>query len=254
MFESCPRCDHRPLPADQALPAACPGCGVILAKVAAARALAVPAPAAVPPGMAVAARPDDDVPRVVSLEMQVVAPPAERLASLARRWQAWLWLCFAAWGVQLMAMDPRIGGTFNSFLHLPLLIFHEAGHVLFMPFGQWLYVFGGTALQLVMPAVMCWALYVQKGDAFGASIAAWLFGVSVLDVAPYVYDARDPQLPLLGGGTGADRDGHDWMYLLGTLGQVDNSPAIGIAVWLLGCALVVAALAWGARELWRMTE
>jgi hypothetical protein len=237
MFESCPRCDHRPLPADQALPAACPGCGVILAKVAAALGLAEP-------GTAVALSPgDNDPPRVIPLEMQVVAPPAERLASLARRWQAWLWLCFAAWGVQLMAMDPRIGGTFNSFLHLPLLIFHEAGHVLFMPFGQWLYVFGGTALQLVMPAVMCWALYVQKGDAFGASIAAWLFGVSVLDVAPYVYDARDPQLPLLGGGTGADRDGHDWMYLLGTL-----------AVWLLGCALVVAALAWGARELWRMTE
>lgn len=28
----CPKCGHSPMPADQALPAACPGCGVILAK------------------------------------------------------------------------------------------------------------------------------------------------------------------------------------------------------------------------------
>ena len=34
MFTRCPKCGHGPLPADQALPAACPACGVILAKVA----------------------------------------------------------------------------------------------------------------------------------------------------------------------------------------------------------------------------
>jgi hypothetical protein len=33
MFEHCPKCQHTPLPADQSLPAACPACGVILAKV-----------------------------------------------------------------------------------------------------------------------------------------------------------------------------------------------------------------------------
>src|SRR5712691_5938617 len=31
-YASCPKCDHAPLPKDQALPAECPACGLILAK------------------------------------------------------------------------------------------------------------------------------------------------------------------------------------------------------------------------------
>ncbi len=34
MFTQCPKYGHTPLPHDQASPAACPACGVILAKVA----------------------------------------------------------------------------------------------------------------------------------------------------------------------------------------------------------------------------
>ena len=34
-FAQCPKCTHAPLPQDQSLPAACPGCGVILAKIGA---------------------------------------------------------------------------------------------------------------------------------------------------------------------------------------------------------------------------
>src|SRR5690606_10331935 len=34
-YDRCPKCAHAPMPAQQALPAACPGCGIILAKVAA---------------------------------------------------------------------------------------------------------------------------------------------------------------------------------------------------------------------------
>jgi predicted nucleic acid-binding Zn-ribbon protein len=41
MFTLCPKCGHSPLPADQALPAACPACGVILAKVALAQKVAL---------------------------------------------------------------------------------------------------------------------------------------------------------------------------------------------------------------------
>src|SRR5690606_23290293 len=34
-YDRCPKCAHTPLPVDQALPAACPACGIILAKFAA---------------------------------------------------------------------------------------------------------------------------------------------------------------------------------------------------------------------------
>ena len=33
-YPVCPKCGHAPLPADQSLPAACPACGIVLAKFA----------------------------------------------------------------------------------------------------------------------------------------------------------------------------------------------------------------------------
>ena len=84
----------------------------------------------------------------------------------------------------------------------------------------------------------------------GAAIRLWLFGVSVLDVAPYVYDAKVPQLMLLGGRTGED-GGHDWIHLLSTLGLLERSQGIGWFVHKLGAIVVLLALAWAAWRLWQ---
>ena len=37
-YPVCPKCGHAPLPADQSLPAACPACGIVLAKFSTAAA------------------------------------------------------------------------------------------------------------------------------------------------------------------------------------------------------------------------
>ncbi len=177
----------------------------------------------------------------------------ERIVALVQHWQAWLLVGFACWGVALMRLNYRTGELATSFLHGPLLVFHEAGHVIFRLFGDWMAVMGGTLGQLIMPAVLCAALLIKNGDRFGASIGAWLFGVSVLDIAPYLYDAAAPQLTLLNGESG-EAGGHDWIYLLDSLGWLGHSQALGTAVYALGCVLVSAALAWGAREVWRLTE
>jgi len=39
------------------------------------------------------------------------------------------------WSVVLVRMDFRTGGLGQSFLHRPLLVFHAAGHAVFMVFG-----------------------------------------------------------------------------------------------------------------------
>lgn len=57
-----------------------------------------------------------------------------------------------------------------SFIHRPLLVFHEAGHVIFMPLGDWLTVLGGTLGQLLMPAIMAGALVLPLSLGW----AAWL--------------------------------------------------------------------------------
>ena len=102
----------------------------------------------------------------------------------------------------------------GSFMHLPNLVFHEAGHILFTPLGRFMIVLGGSLTQVLVPLVCAGAFLWQTRDPFGAAIAVWWAGESLTDVAPYINDARDLQLVLLGGKTGAEVEGHDWEYLL----------------------------------------
>ena len=155
---------------------------------------------------------------------------------------------FALWGLRLCWLDYRDGEIMQSFIHGPLLIFHEAGHVIFRPLGEWMGVLGGTLGQLLMPALLVGALLWKNRDPFGAAIGLWLFGVSVLDVAPYMYDALEPQLTLLGGGTGNDSF-HDWIYLFDSVDLLRRAQRIGALAHALGVAIVLVALAWGAEVL-----
>lgn len=168
------------------------------------------------------------------------------------RWwlRAALLAVFTVWGWRLIGMDYRDGSLMQSFLHRPLLIFHEAGHVVFMPFGEWMTIAGGTLGQLIMPAIMAGALLYKNRDPFGAALGLWLVGVSLLDVAPYVYDALQPQLMLLGGHTGEDGP-HDWIYLLGSMGLIAKSHFIGALVHKLGALVMWIAVGWAAWVLKR---
>jgi hypothetical protein len=117
--------------------------------------------------------------------------------------------------------------------------------VIFRVLGEWMGVLGGTLGQLLMPLVLAGALLVKNRDTFGGAMGLWLFGVSILDVAPYMYDALDPQLTLLGGGSGQDSF-HDWIYLFESVNAVARSQAIGRTTHALGALVVLVALAWAA--------
>ena len=159
-------------------------------------------------------------------------------------------LLFGLWGLWLIWMDHRTGEIGSSFLHGPLLVFHEAGHVVFRLFGESMMILGGTLGQLLMPAILCGALLFKNRDPFGAAIGLWLLGVSLLDVAPYVYDALNPQLVLLGGGTG-EEGGHDWIYLLGQTGLLQRAHGIGWLVHKLGALVLMFSIAWAGWTLWQ---
>lgn len=239
-FSTCPKCGHAPLPPDQSLPAACPGCGLVLAKFGSTplrvRASGMPAEEGTFARLA----------RLTTRLPSRVDPASfwSRVALLA---------LFALWGVRLIFMDHRSGEMGSSFLHGPLLVFHEAGHVLFMLFGEFLTIAGGTLMQLIVPAVLCGALLLKNRDPFGAAIGLWLLGVSLLDVAPYAYDALHPQLMLLGGHTG-EEGGHDWIYLLSKLGLLPRSQGIGWLIHKLGAAVVLLSIYWAAWLLWQQRK
>jgi len=156
----------------------------------------------------------------------------------------------ALWGCFLFADDYRVGEIGTSFMHNILLPIHEAGHVLFTPLGTFMAILGGSLFQLMLPLGISIAFIVHNKDNFGAAIALWWGSISFLDLAPYIYDARHPQLILLGGHTGEDGP-HDWVYLLTVFGNLQNSQQWGAFVHLLGGILMFVALAWALTVLWR---
>jgi len=156
----------------------------------------------------------------------------------------------AVWGVFLMTRDVSDGEVFQSFMHNILLPIHEAGHVLFMPFGEFLTIAGGSLFQVLLPLAIGMAFLRKNRDPFGAAVCLWWAGMSFIDLAPYIYDALQPQLMLLGGHTGEDGP-HDWIYLFETLGGLQHAQAWGRFVRMVGALLALGALGWAGLVLRR---
>jgi hypothetical protein len=156
------------------------------------------------------------------------------------------------WTVQF-ARTPISDDAMNSFLHLPDLVFHEAGHVIFSPFGRFMTVLGGSLLQVLIPVIVAVA-FVRQEEMFGAAVGAWWAGQNLVDLAPYIADARALRLMLIGGKTGAEVEGHDWEFLLNTLGVSHFAHPIGYATHAIGILIMVAALVYASRLIVRNSE
>jgi hypothetical protein len=117
-------------------------------------------------------------------------------------------------------------------MHGSLLIFHEAGHLLFMPFGEFMMTAGGSLFQLMVPAFFI-AYFAHRRDWFAAAFATLYLAASFADVAVYIADARAGDLPLLGG----ERSSHDWTYLLIEMEALDRDTLIGAYVNDVGMLL-----------------
>jgi hypothetical protein len=187
-------------------------------------------------------RPDEDdrQPRVATL---LVGGPASMAAAVG---QAIFLVILCVWTSTLASRQVNAERVGSSFMHLPNLVFHEAGHFLFLPFGRFMNVLGGSLTQVLVPLVCAGAFLWQSRDAFGAAVATWWAAESLIDVAPYINDARDLQLVLLGGKTGAEVEGHDWEYLLNAMGLIHRDHAIAAGVQTIGTLAMIAALFWAA--------
>lgn len=156
-------------------------------------------------------------------------------------------LLYWTWVFLWTPLSPDSG---DSFLHLPNLIFHEAGHVIFAPLGQFMSVLGGSLMQLLIPVIAA-AGFARQAQPFSAAVCAWWAGQNLTDLAPYIADARALRVTLLGGRTGAEVEGHDWEYLLTGLGVSHLDRTIGTVTHAAGMLIMVAALAYAARLMMR---
>jgi len=155
-----------------------------------------------------------------------------------------LLLLLVYWTWRFLAYPMRQDVIGASVLHLPDLIFHEAGHILFSPFGVFLTTLGGSLTQVLVP-VVCAAAFIAQGDRFGTAIMGWWTGQNLLDVAIYINDARALQLTLLGGRTGAEVEGHDWERILTMTHALHLDHTIATAVQIAGGALMIGCIGYG---------
>jgi hypothetical protein len=152
-------------------------------------------------------------------------------------------IAVAIWTLSLVTAPMDDVG--ESVLHLVNLPFHEAGHIIFSPFGRFMTILGGSLMQVLVPAVCAFALYFQNSDPFGAALCVWWMGENLLDLAPYINDARALNLMLLGGPANAV-EGHDWEAILTSLGWLHLDHTLANGAHFIGAAIMAAALVWAA--------
>ncbi len=157
------------------------------------------------------------------------------------------------WGWKFILAPMKANYPGGSFLHLVNLPFHEAGHIFFQPFGHWMTALGGTLGQLLIPAVCLLVLLVKTRDPVGASVSLWWLGESLMDIAPYINDARNQELMLLGEVTGkeADYGYHDWEFILNEIGLLRYDHVLASFAYGVGILLMLTSAAWAGYVLFR---
>jgi hypothetical protein len=155
------------------------------------------------------------------------------------------------WGWKFIVTPLETNYTGESFLHFINLPFHEAGHLIFMPFGRLMMFLGGTLGQILMPMICLGTFLVKTRDPFGASVALWWTAESLMDIAPYINDAQALDLMLLGGVTGKETDGHDWNNILTMLGLLEWDHRLAHLTYNVGILLMLGSFLWGGALLLR---
>ncbi|MGV3523622.1 MAG: hypothetical protein ACO1RX_05325 [Candidatus Sericytochromatia bacterium] len=134
-------------------------------------------------------------------------------------------LCYVV--IRLLSKDPFF---VSHYVHLPI---HEAGHLIFMPFGEFMHFLGGSLFQSVFPLAFS-GHFLKQRDFFAACLILIWSGDSLIDVSFYVGDAYLQKMPLLGGE-------HDWAVLLGMLDLTHHADFLGALTWWAGALLMLAA-------------
>lgn len=166
-----------------------------------------------------------------------------------------IWAGLLLWGAHFSFSHWQSNLAGQSFLHMINLPFHEFGHILFRPFGEWLQFLGGSLFQCLLPLLLMGVFLFREKQRFAAAVCLWWAGENLLDVAPYIGDARDMQLSLVGEYSEEIADmrefRHDWHNILGRIGLLAWDHRLATFAHWSGALVMLLALAWGARVLWQ---
>jgi hypothetical protein len=122
------------------------------------------------------------------------------------------------------------------------LLIHEAGHVVFRPFGEVMMIAGGSFFQVLLPAVFV-GYFIWAKKYFSAALVLFWVGESILYVAIYAGDSMALQLPLVGG----EDVIHDWNYLLGRYGMLKQTAQVAGLIRFVGTLTILAGVVWSIK-------
>lgn len=119
------------------------------------------------------------------------------------------------------------------------LFVHEGGHVVFSFFGWFMYVLGGSLMQVLLPTLFVIYFYRQQ-QYYSAALTLFWVGENLLNVSVYAGDAIKMQLSLLFG----DNSIHDWNWLLVYTGQLRHTAGIAMTIQVAGTLTIIIASIW----------
>jgi hypothetical protein len=127
------------------------------------------------------------------------------------------------------------------------LIVHEAGHLLFGWFGETLGLWGGTLMELLVPAALA-VHFAYHRQTTGAVFATFFLFENLLYISLYMADARAQVLPLVTVGDPEAGEAHDWFLIFSSWGLLEYDIRLAQAVRLVGWLGMLGTAGWFA---WR---
>ena len=116
------------------------------------------------------------------------------------------------------------------------LFIHEAGHFFFRIFGQFVYILGGSAFQVLLPLVLL--IVTWRQDVSQISYAGFWVGENMINVSAYIADAPFKRLRLIN-----PHLIHDWNWLLRN--HLDDAETLADFVFVTGLLVCIGAVITG---------
>jgi hypothetical protein len=120
------------------------------------------------------------------------------------------------------------------------LAVHEAGHIVFSPFGDQMAALGGSLFQLLVPIAFV-VHFARTRQRWAAGVTLAWVAVNCINVGRYAADARAQRLPLLGG----ENVVHDWWFVLTNWDMLQWDQGIGRAFHATAFLLFAASVGLG---------
>lgn len=130
----------------------------------------------------------------------------------------------------------------SSFLDRVDLITHEAGHLIFGYFGEFIKVIGGTLGQLLVPIAIT-IYFIMRREFYSSTVSIFWLGQNMFGITVYVKDAAAMELPLVSMGGGDVI--HDWNYILLKLNLLAWDQVIGNIIYGVGVLIIAVSVVLG---------